>query len=69
MIRAAARHDSAHIAVLLSELGYPATEEFVRDRLNVIARRQDGELLVAELDAEVVGLVCLQVVLWVFRAA
>ena len=62
MIRAAASHDSAHIAVLLSELGYPATEEFVRDRLNVIARRQDGELLVAELDAEVVGLVCLQVI-------
>jgi GNAT superfamily N-acetyltransferase len=62
LIRAAAPHDSERITVLLSELGYPATEEVVRDRLNVIVQRQDGELLVAELDAEVVGLVCLQVI-------
>ena len=61
-VRAAAPHDCARIAVLLSELGYPATEEFVRDRLNAIAPRPDGELFVAELDAEVVGLVCLQVI-------
>jgi N-acetylglutamate synthase-like GNAT family acetyltransferase len=62
MIRAAAPHDCAHIAVLLSELGYPATEEFVRDRLAAISPRPDAKVLVADLDTEVVGLVCLQII-------
>jgi len=62
MIRAAAPDDCAHIAVFLRELGYPATEEFVRDRLNAIAPRPDGKVLVADLDAEAVGLVCLQII-------
>jgi len=62
IIRAAAPDDCAHIAVLLSELGYPATEEFVRGRLAAIAPQQDGKVLVADLDAEVVGFVCLQII-------
>jgi GNAT superfamily N-acetyltransferase len=62
IIRAAATHDSVQIAVLLGELGYPATEEFVKDRLAAISLRPDGKVLIADLDTEVVGLVCLQII-------
>ena len=61
-IRAAELQDSARIAVLLGELGYPTTEEFVRVRLAAISPRPDAKVLIAELDAEVVGLACLQII-------
>ena len=61
-IRVAGLQDSAHIDVLLGELGYPANEEFVRGRLAAISPRPDAKVLIADLDAEVVGLVCLQII-------
>jgi GNAT superfamily N-acetyltransferase len=57
-----APQDSAQIAVLLGELGYPASEEFVLHRLAAISPRPDGKILVADIGAEVVGLVCLQII-------
>lgn len=62
VIRAAEPQDSGQIATLLTELGYPATEEFVMHRLTAISPRPDAKVLVADFDANVVGLVCLQII-------
>jgi GNAT superfamily N-acetyltransferase len=47
---------------LLVELGYPASEEFVVHRLAAISPRPGAKVLVADLNAKVVGLVCLEMI-------
>jgi GNAT superfamily N-acetyltransferase len=56
MLRTPTRHDAGNIAVLLTELGYPATEEEVAERLTRLEGEDGVFLRVAELDGSVVGL-------------
>lgn len=55
MIRAARLGDSARIAVLTEQLGYPATEAEIRTRLTTLDARGDHAFYVAEIDGEVAG--------------
>jgi GNAT superfamily N-acetyltransferase len=59
-IRDARPEDSAAIADLLGQLGYPAAAEAVEPRLSGL-RAAGDRLVVAELDGEVVGLADLHV--------
>jgi N-acetylglutamate synthase-like GNAT family acetyltransferase len=56
-VRPAAAGDAAAIATLLEQLGYPASVELVRARLD----RLDAEALVAEDAGAVVGLAAVQI--------
>ena len=55
MIRAARSTDTARIAVLTEQLGYPATEADIRTRLSTLGARGDHAFYVAEVDGEVAG--------------
>ena len=55
MVRAARESDIVVLARLSEQLGYPATPSSIRERLHVIQTRGDGQVLVAERDAAVVG--------------
>jgi GNAT superfamily N-acetyltransferase len=55
VIRAARLADSARIAVLTEQLGYPATETEIRNRLTTLSAREDHAFYVAEVDGEVAG--------------
>ena len=54
-LRAATPADAPAIAALLGELGYPATADDVRQRLGRLATFDAATILVAEVDARVVG--------------
>ncbi|SFN20120.1 L-amino acid N-acyltransferase YncA [Dokdonella immobilis] len=55
-IRTARETDAAQIAELATQLGYPATEPDMRDRLRRIHTRTEGSVIVAELgDGQVCG--------------
>lgn len=62
MIREAALADCAKIVSLLGELGYPATEQFVQAQLTRFSSRPDAKVLVAEIEAEVIGVLCVQII-------
>jgi GNAT superfamily N-acetyltransferase len=62
MIRDAALEDCGDIASLLGELGYPATEQFAREQAARFGSRLDAKVLVAEIEAEVVGVLCVQII-------
>ena len=55
-IRTAKPGDAAPLAVLLEQLGYPATPEEVVERLARLGQLRTAVTLVAELQGEVVGL-------------
>ncbi|HTT30006.1 MAG TPA: GNAT family N-acetyltransferase [Solirubrobacteraceae bacterium] len=61
-IRLAALRDADAIAPLLGQLGYPTTADELSERVERLADRPDGEVLVAELDGEVVGLAAYQLI-------
>jgi GNAT superfamily N-acetyltransferase len=61
-IRLAALRDAEAIAPLLGQLGYPTTADELSERIERLADRPDGEVLVAELDGEVVGLAAYQLI-------
>jgi len=54
-IRKAIPSDAAQIASLLGELGYPATETFVCDRLAYLAPRTEDSVFVADFHGEIAG--------------
>ena len=62
MIREAVLDDCAKISSLLGELGYPATEQFARAQLVRFSSRPDAKVLVAEIEGEVIGVLCLQII-------
>lgn len=61
-IRRATRSDAKHIALLLTELGYPATAGDAQDRLALALKRDTGRCLVAQSAAEVIGMVAAELV-------
>lgn len=54
-LRAASAEDSAPVADLLDELGYPSTPEQAAERIERIAADPSTWLVLAELDGEVAG--------------
>jgi GNAT superfamily N-acetyltransferase len=60
-LRAARHADSAAVAELLGELGYPSTPEQAAERIERIAGDPATWLVVAELDGEVAGFGALHV--------
>lgn len=54
-VREAAAGDALQIAHFLGELGYPATEVFVRDRLALLATRAEDAVFVADAAGELAG--------------
>ncbi len=59
--RPASAEDSDRVAELLEQLGYPATPEATRHRLQGLAASHNDEVWVAERDGTVVGLVAIHV--------
>jgi predicted N-acetyltransferase YhbS len=62
MLRPATEADAHAIAVLLAELGYPASEAEVGARLRGMAQSRTGCVLVAQADDGVVGLIVAELV-------
>lgn len=55
VIRCAMLDDSEACATLLTDLGYPATRAFVREKLERLAGGESDRVFVAVVDGEVVG--------------
>ena len=64
ILRRATEVDAKHAASLLTELGYPSTEADARERLVHSLRNATSYCLVAELAAEVVGLISAELVFY-----
>ena len=64
ILRRATEADAKHAASLLTELGYPSTEADARDRLVRSLHSATSYCLVAELAAEVVGLISAELVFY-----
>jgi GNAT superfamily N-acetyltransferase len=58
-IRDACSNDAEALATLLGQLGYPASAEAVVRRLERLSASGADRVVVAELDAGIVGLACL----------
>jgi GNAT superfamily N-acetyltransferase len=61
-IRLATQRDSEAIAPLLGQLGYPAYPDELGERIERLTDRPDGEVLIAELEGDVVGLAAYQLI-------
>ena len=55
LIREASESDSAGIAVLLGQLGYPNDPAFVKRKLDELNKRSSAAVIVAEVSNQVVG--------------
>jgi GNAT superfamily N-acetyltransferase len=60
-IRRSTAADFPALGQLLTELGYPASDEEIEARMMVIDRRADFATFVAELDGEVAGMITVSV--------
>jgi len=54
-IRSAKEEDSPQVAELMGELGYPTATQAIRKKIMDFARRESDIVLVAESDAEIIG--------------
>jgi len=61
-IRQAAPSDAPQIAILLGELGYPASEEFVLCRLSHLAQSTEDMVFIAEFRGEIVGFLAFHII-------
>ncbi|MGO9499082.1 MAG: GNAT family N-acetyltransferase [Solirubrobacteraceae bacterium] len=61
-IRLATERDTNAIAPLLAQLGYPASPDELGERIERLTERPDGEVLIAELDDQVVGVAAYQLI-------
>jgi GNAT superfamily N-acetyltransferase len=66
-IRSAALTDAPRIAELLTELGYPADADAVRERLTYWLPDQASRVLVAELDGRISGCISLHAIPYLER--
>ena len=60
-IRTAAAHDCAQLATLVGELGYPATPEFIKNKLSGLSATPGTKVFVADQGGLVVGLLCFSI--------
>jgi len=58
-IRPATLADAAKIADLLTQLGYPGTEKFIREKILKLTGHPDADLAVAVAEGEVLGFISL----------
>lgn len=58
-IRTATETDASKIVGLLTQLGYPGTEGFIRDKIRKLANHPDGVVVVAVENGAVVGFISL----------
>lgn len=58
-IRPATLADAAKLADLLTQLGYPGTEQFIREKILELTGHPDGDLAVAVEEGEVLGFISL----------
>ena len=56
-IRSARQEDAGRIAGLLTQLGYPGTERFIRSKIEALLRHPDAELAVAVENDLVLGII------------
>jgi GNAT superfamily N-acetyltransferase len=56
-IRPATPADGPRIAELLTQLGYPGTEKFIREKIVALTDHPDGDLAVAVDEGEVIGFI------------
>jgi GNAT superfamily N-acetyltransferase len=61
-IRPAASADSKQLATLIEQLGYRADERFIHDRLARLASQPGTEILVADDDGAILGLLCFSII-------
>jgi GNAT superfamily N-acetyltransferase len=61
-IRIATQRDTNALAPLLAQLGYPSPPHELGERIERLTERPDGEVLIAELDDQVVGVAAYQLI-------
>jgi len=61
-LRRATKADAKHVALLLTELGYPSMEADVQDRLVHSLHRYSSCFVVAQSAGEVIGLISAELV-------
>ena len=66
-VRPASEKDIPTLASLLGELGYPISWEDMRTNFNLVAKSDLDEILVAECEGHVVGLLGLRIVMAIHR--
>ncbi len=59
VIRSALLSDAPAIETLLSDLGYPGTGGFIKERIQQLLAHSDEELLVAEEENKILGVISL----------
>jgi len=62
VVRRARGGDVGDLAQLMGELGHPISLSDMRNRVELVSANPDHELLVAEADGQVVGLIGIQIV-------
>ena len=62
LLRRATKADAKHVALLLTELGYPSMEADVQDRLVHSLHRYSSCFVVAQSAGEVIGLISAELV-------
>lgn len=61
IIRDAVTEDAPAIALLLAQLGYPQTADFVEEKISVLSQQEHDSALVADLNGETVGVAHLHI--------
>ena len=61
-IRQATQEDGEKLSDLLTQLGYPGTEGFIRKKISQMTSHPDAELVVAEEEGCVVGLLSIHII-------
>jgi GNAT superfamily N-acetyltransferase len=56
-MRTALADDALQLAALMGELGYPATREFIQEKLAQLASTLGTRIFVADCDGKVIGLI------------
>jgi GNAT superfamily N-acetyltransferase len=61
-IRPAATDDSAQLVILLGELGYPSTADFILEKLTQLSSTPGTKILVADQEGTIIGLLCFSII-------
>jgi GNAT superfamily N-acetyltransferase len=60
-MRTALADDAPQLAALMGELGYPATREFIQEKLAQLSSTPGTRIFVADCDGKVIGLLSLSI--------